>query len=383
VKQGRYFRIPERPADLHRLWNEAKHLGVDDLPAWLLPLDAASYRLAGSITRPGASLEDESLLTAELEQLEAAWLVVDSDETDTSIIRVYVPEPSDEQIWSIGIYGGPSPLELGALPGITNPVLDRDDVSDIPAVYVADPFMTEVGGCWYMFFEVMHWLENKGVIGLALSVDGAKTWEYQGIVLSEPFHLSYPYVFEWRDDYYLIPESHQAGSVSLYRATAFPHEWSLVGTLLEGLPFVDASIVHHRDHWWMFVATDGGQSDGELHLYTADQLTGPWSQHPRSPLEARDGRTRRPAGRVLVVAGRVLLYTQTSFPEYGAAVRASEITLTPRDYREREAQPSLVLRGSGRGWNADGMHHVDPHVTAAGRWIACVDGWYRGQASRP
>jgi hypothetical protein len=43
-------------------------------------------------------------------------------------------------------------------------------------------------------------------------------------------------------------------------------------------------------------------------------------------------------------------------------------------YREHGA-PAPVLGGSGSGWNAAGMHHVDPHREADGRWIACVDGW--------
>ena len=43
--------------------------------------------------------------------------------------------------WSIGIYAGRSPLQLAPLPKIINPVLTAWDVKDIPAQYVADPFM--------------------------------------------------------------------------------------------------------------------------------------------------------------------------------------------------------------------------------------------------
>ena len=39
------------------------------------------------------------------------------------------------------------------------------------------------------------------------------------IVLAEPFHLSYPYVFEWQGSHYMIPESGAAKSVRLYRAS--------------------------------------------------------------------------------------------------------------------------------------------------------------------
>jgi hypothetical protein len=39
--------------------------------------------------------------------------------------------------------------------------------------------------------------EQEGEIGLATSEDGLK-WDYKQVVLNEPFHLSYPYVFEWQ-----------------------------------------------------------------------------------------------------------------------------------------------------------------------------------------
>jgi hypothetical protein len=33
----------------------------------------------------------------------------------------------------------------------------------------------------------------------------AFSWTYQGVVLREQFHLSYPYVFRWNEEIFLIP----------------------------------------------------------------------------------------------------------------------------------------------------------------------------------
>jgi len=54
--------------------------------------------------------------------------------------------------WSIGIYAGPSPLDLASPEEIVNPVLTRENFSDIGAEFVADPFMVNRDGIWYMFF---------------------------------------------------------------------------------------------------------------------------------------------------------------------------------------------------------------------------------------
>jgi hypothetical protein len=60
---------------------------------------------------------------------------------------------------------------------VNNPVLTRNDVSNINAAFVTDPFMLRVAHRWYMFFEVKNVLTGKGEIGLALSDDGLK-WTY-------------------------------------------------------------------------------------------------------------------------------------------------------------------------------------------------------------
>ena len=52
-----------------------------------------------------------------------------------------------------------------------------------------------------------------------------------------------------------------------------------------------------------------------------------------------------------------------------------EITkLSRTDYEEREVNLCPPLKASGKGWNADGMHHVDLQQISNGEWIACVDG---------
>src|SRR5919106_1772188 len=67
--------------------------------------------------------------------------------------------------WSIGIYIGTSPWDFPSPTQIDNPVLTRRDVSDVPAAFVADPFMLRTAHTWYMFFEVVNTSTNKGEIG--------------------------------------------------------------------------------------------------------------------------------------------------------------------------------------------------------------------------
>lgn len=272
---------------------------------------------------------------------------------------------------------------MGPLPHVAAPVLAAASVTDCAAEFVADPFLTrDEGGTWHMLFEVYTpWpvgagaAPTRGVIGAASSRDLAH-WDYRRVVLAEDFHLSYPYVFRRRGEYFMVPESYQAKEVRLYRAVDFPDRWEPVAVLLRGEYLVDSSPFQHDGRWWMFVDASPTPTHDTLRLFLADDLFGPWREHPASPLIQGDPTRARPAGRVLVTDGRILRPAQNCVPEYGSAVRAFEVTeLSTERYAEREVEQSPILRGSGQGWNADGMHQLDAQRLADGTWIAAVDGW--------
>lgn len=280
--------------------------------------------------------------------------------------------PNSPREYSIGIYTGTTPLDLTA--HAHGPVLSGLDVNDVPASLTADPFLCRYNGMWYMFFELVNLLTNRGEIGYASSLDGFQ-WKYGAVVLTEPFHLSYPYVFEWRGDFYMIPETARAKSVRMYKAADFPRRWEFSATLLEGGRFVDNSIFEYDSKWWLFTEAGPNATSPLLRLFFADQPFGPWTEHPCSPIWDNVPDITRPAGRVVIHNGKPLRFAQTVYPEYGTQVQAVEIEeLTETTYRESDALPAKLLGAGSEPWNSDGMHHVDPQLLEDGTWLACVDG---------
>ena len=280
----------------------------------------------------------------------------------TTSDKVYGP-------WSIGVYEGSSPFDLAASDDISNPILTGKDIVDIDATFVADPFLVLTQNKYTMFFEVMNRETSQADIGYAESTDG-KTWEYRKIVIHESFHLSYPYVFECNNDYYIIPESHRDLSVRLYKAVSFPDKWVYVGNLLSGYHFVDPSIFQYDKKWWLFVTTL--ESD-TLNLYYASDLLGEWKPHPMNPIVKFNNKIARPGGRVIVYNSRLYRFAQDDYSSYGTRVFAFEITeLSEKSYRE-ELIETPVVNMTGEGWNSAGMHHVDLHKIG-NKWMAVVDG---------
>lgn len=278
-----------------------------------------------------------------------------------------------ETEWAIDIYEGASHLMLSPASGISHPVLRKSDVTDIKADFVADPFFVRSADDWYMFFEVMNALTGQGDIGCATSQDGLR-WKYERIVLDEPYHLSYPYVFQWEGQFYMIPESAKAGAIRLYRAEGFPYLWTFVSNLIEG-SYSDTSIFFVDKTWWMFTCSKPFTHD-ELRLFYAENLLGPWAEHPASPVVRGNPSKAQCGGRIIIANNTITRFTHDDFPTYGKKVNASLITEISRtQYSEEEYKGNPVLGAQGKGWNRHGMHHIDAHEIRQGKWIAAVDGY--------
>ncbi len=275
---------------------------------------------------------------------------------------------AEKNAWTLGIYTGPSLFALEPAADIKNPVLTGADVTDMPVDTLAHPFMVRKDSVYYLFFTAKDAKTGKGGIGLAESKDGLH-WKYRRAVLREPFVVSHPCVFEWRNEFYLVPETYTENSVRLYKATQFPEQWKYEADLLRGESLVSPTLVRYQEMWWMFAGRQGNET---LRLFYASDLGGPWKEHPQSPIVQKDPNIARPGGRPLIIEGVLYRLAQDCYPTYGNQVRALRVTsISSMAYSEEMSEPALV-KASSQGWNAKAMHHVDAH-RAEGRWIAAVD----------
>jgi hypothetical protein len=284
-----------------------------------------------------------------------------------------IPFVSQREQWTIGIYRSNSPFHFNKLQGLINPLFRAENVTDVDAEFVADPFLVREAKTWYLFFEVYNRDTEQGDLAVATSKN-TWIWHYEKVILDEPFQLSYPYVFKSDGDYYLIPESFEDNSIRLYKANPFPTHWSYVKTLVEGRDYVDNSIIYYGGKWWLFSSVT---SNDMLYLHYANSLTGPWKEHPQSPIVRQDVHKARPSGRLLVYENKLYRLTMDVNPLVGThQVMAYEITdLTPDSYSEQLAQEGPVIMASGSGWNGQAMHQLDPVQVDSASWIASVDGF--------
>ncbi|MBV8503865.1 MAG: hypothetical protein JO006_19365 [Paucibacter sp.] len=261
--------------------------------------------------------------------------------------------------WRVGIVPVPiNELNAASLSASREQICWLPDAG--PWRYLADPFGLQRSDALHVFVEAYDYRSKRANIERhEFALDGL-AWRGMSTVLDLPVHLSYPYVFEHEGETWMLPESHQANEVALYRGDATLNHWKRVQPLLSGMPVADASLVEHEGRWWMFYALvgKGGRDQRELHMAHAPGLFGPWTVCDGNPLHV-DLAGARPAGRPFVDDhGLLCLPVQDCSAGYGSATRMLRFTELNPDAARIQALDWRLTGELACAEFSDGLHTV-------------------------
>lgn len=302
-------------------------------------------------------------------------------------------QEDNEGSWAIGIYYGDSPFSLKPIEAVNvwkeksaawpvaNPVVTCASLSDsgFPSNFVADPFLFVQGNILYLFYETKNSVTMQGDIGVARSVDKGATWEQLGIALDEDWHLSYPYVFEYNGNIYMMPEGSAKGDLRLYCATNFPLKWTLDRIIMKK-PLVDTFMIPHEGKYWLFGSDHSGigtRKNGQLEIWYSSSPLGPWRPHKKNPIYNTDkSKGARNGGRPFVYKGNLYRVGQDCGETYGHRIRVFKVTvLTTDEFKEVEVPFGIKEPLKGRNaWNGARTHQLDVQQLSSGEWVAVLDG---------
>jgi len=251
--------------------------------------------------------------------------------------------------WNIGVVD--DPIHIFLTLGI------RPQVRWLPALvrnkFIADPFAIRREKTIHIFFEDYDYRAHKGCIS-AMSIYG-KSLSPSKVVIDTPFHMSYPYLLEYKDQVYCVPETSEAQEVSLYKTKEFPNSWVKVATLINDFAGVDSTVFLYEGRWWLF-ATDA--NDGpryKLKVWHAPDLLGPWNPHVANPVKV-DIRSARPAGTPFIYNGHLYRPSQDySETIQGKIVLNRVIKLTPTEFKEEQI---VVIAPYKNSPYPDGLHTI-------------------------
>ncbi|KAK4493237.1 hypothetical protein RD792_017894 [Penstemon davidsonii] len=299
----------------------------------------------------------------------------------------------NEGSWSIGVFFGDSPFSLKPIESmniwkdesrawpVANPVITCASLSDagFPSNFVADPFLYKQGDILYLFYETKNSITMQGDIGVSRSVDDGATWQQLGIALDEDWHLSYPYVFDYNGNIYMMPESSSKGELRLYRAVDFPLKWTKEKIIMKK-PLIDSFIIPYEGKVYLFGSDHSGigtKKNGQLEIWHSSSPLGPWKPHKKNPIyNKHESMGARNGGRPFVYNGNLYRIGQDCGDTYGRRTRVFKVeVLTTHEFEEFEVPISVEEPIKGRNsWNGARNHHLDVQQLSSGKWIGVMDG---------
>jgi len=285
-----------------------------------------------------------SLAPGNLEMVRAGTLLLRRYVSDKWISTLY------REQWALAYRHGTDDRLLRGTFHQLIPPLDR---------FWADPFPIQVGNDHYIFHEELLFSTGKGSIVLTVMDDKGHTARPIPI-LETDYHLSYPFVFQWDGDFFMMPETASRRQVELYRCVDFPVHWKLERVVLRGVNALDPTPALLFGRWWLFanIPAYGAGTLDELHLFYADSPLGPWTPHRDNPIKS-DVRSARPAGRIFENHGEFYRPAQDCSTRYGSAVVINRILqLNPETYEEME------LGRVGPDWGPQQVEGVHTFNTA-------------------
>lgn len=268
--------------------------------------------------------------------------------------------------WSIGFGSSEGyPKEIN---GKENRIysIEKLKAQNDSTVFLADPFFVKEKDTFYLFFEHKKTKSNAD-IGLLTSTDG-ENYTYKGTVLTQKFHLSYPQVFKYKNEFYMLPETKQANAVLLYKAYRFPYDWRVCDTLIKNVRLKDPSI-YISDSLNVLATSDDHLN---MYIYQADSLFGKWELH-KKPI-ALMGTEARAGGRFFADKKGLILPVQNCTNGYGFGLSLYRFSFKNGLYTTKRIAP-FFLKGNKeiREFNA-GMHQLDVQQIGLNEFYYVYDG---------
>jgi hypothetical protein len=192
----------------------------------------------------------------------------------------------------------------------------------------ADPFAIFKDDEYHIFLEEQLINKSKGYISY-LKLDKNGQYTIPKKIIDESFHMSYPFLIEEEGTLYMIPETCENKTISLYKCAQFPCKWEFVMHLMEEVEAVDSTVYFKEGTYWLFTnmrSNQGSSLEVELFLfYSNSLLSNDWKLHPKYPIKS-DMRVSRPAGTIFKKGADIFRPSQNSTYHYGYGLNFSKIT---------------------------------------------------------
>ena len=201
-----------------------------------------------------------------------------------------------------------------------------------------------------LFVEAFDKKTYKGNIGF-FTIQNNKVSDFE-LLIDNNFHMSYPMV--WRseqNEYFMIPESEENGTIDLYQSEAFPRRWKRLKTLVAGVHYADTTLLDLNGKKYLFTYHDKKVS-WDLLIYDFDAKSKSVSLIQTL---SYDKNACRPAGKFFIdEKGRLCRPVQNCQKGYGNGIFIYEVKFEGEKFSEQ-----VISEFDNRKIKIDGVCGVD------------------------
>lgn len=210
------------------------------------------------------------------------------------------------------------------LDNVNSPLIIKSDNKK----FLADPFLVNYHNKTYCFAEEYDNTKKKGHI---VCFDLDKKVLDKKIILYENFHLSFPYIFKFKNNFFMCPDTSDISEIRLYKSTNFPLKWKFYKTIKKNIVSVDNIIFKKNKLWWLFTNIDRSNSNDfshDLSIFFSKEgpLTDKWKNHPQNPIKINSIESRN-AGIIFEKNKIIRVSQEQGFDNYGENINFHEIKL--------------------------------------------------------
>ena len=188
--------------------------------------------------------------------------------------------------------------------------------------WVADPFVFEYDGETYIFAELFDYLRRRGVIGYSKLGSNGNFSRWKEIIV-ETYHMSYPQIFEYDGEIYIVPETGSGRTLDMYRAVDFPDKWEKSVNLAKDVVFADTTLLNRGGKLYALACDMERTKNSELVLFGVNENMKLCSTELGCVVN--DPVTARAAGEMFEYGGKLMRVSQDCSEEYGKRLNFLEV----------------------------------------------------------
>lgn len=181
--------------------------------------------------------------------------------------------------------------------------------------WCADPFLAKNNGKYYLFFEAFDRLQKKGVLGCR-EITAAGFGDIK-IIYQAKGHLSFPFIYNQGDDYYIIPESAQEQALYRLKCLSFPDKWEKDKVLAKGRLVDTVMLKSGGTSYCISEKTDKSNYFDRVDLFYFEN--GELLECKGNPVK-RDIENARGAGKLFEYNGKLIRPAQNCKGSYGESL---------------------------------------------------------------